>query len=36
MRCNEKFHEIIKNETEEQYCPICSQDIELILMINAK
>ena len=28
MRCNEKFHEIIKNETEEQYCPICSQDME--------
>ena len=28
MRCNEKFHEIIKNETEEQYCPICSQNME--------
>ena len=28
MRCNEKFHEIIKNETEEQYCPICSQDMD--------
>ena len=28
MSCNEKFHEIIKNETEEQFCPICSQDME--------
>ena len=28
MSCNEKFHEIIKNETEEQFWPICSQDME--------
>ena len=29
MSCDEKFHEIIGNETEEKYCPICSQGIEL-------
>ena len=28
MRCNEKFHGIIRNETGERFCPICSQDME--------
>ena len=28
MSCNEIFHEIIRNETEEKYCPICSKGIE--------
>ena len=28
MRCNEKFHEIMINETGERFCPICSQDME--------
>ena len=28
MSCNEKFHEMIRNEIEEKFCPICSQDME--------